>query len=158
MARVGVRGWGEGGARGLGSLGGAAPRGDNQVTHLCRLRGAAPTVEAVGLYAGHLVANKLLGRAADGAPHLCGKQGGSDFGQLALRRPLSAPDRAPGCPELRPASAKQPLGPRWPRRYGHCSPHGAPRRGRWRSRGPPAQAFAAVAVEACSEAALLVRA
>eukprot|EP00964_Phaeocystis_antarctica_P070675 scaffold43060_cov56-Phaeocystis_antarctica.AAC.2 len=46
--------------------------------------------------------------------HLCGKQGGSDLGQLALRRPLSAPDRASGYPELRPASANQPLGPRWP--------------------------------------------
>ena len=27
---------------------------------------------------------------------------------------FSAPDRAPGCPELRPASANQPLGPHWP--------------------------------------------
>ena len=35
-------------------------------------------------------------------------------GQLALRRPLSAPDRAPGCPKLRSASANQPFGPRWP--------------------------------------------
>ena len=42
------------------------------------------------------------------------KQGGSDLGQLALRRPLPAPDRAAGCPELRPASANQPLRPRWP--------------------------------------------
>ena len=46
--------------------------------------------------------------------HLCGKQGGSDLGQLALRRPPSAPDRASGYPELRPASANRPLGPRWP--------------------------------------------
>ena len=45
---------------------------------------------------------------------LCEKQGGSDLGQLALRRPLSGTDRASGCPELRPASANQPLGPRWP--------------------------------------------
>ena len=45
---------------------------------------------------------------------LCGKQGGSDLGQLALREPLSVPDRASGCHELRPASANQPLGPRWP--------------------------------------------
>ena len=45
---------------------------------------------------------------------LCGKQGGSDLGQLALRRPLPVPERASGCPELRPASANQPLGPRWP--------------------------------------------
>ena len=30
--------------------------------------------------------------------HLCRKQGCSAFGQLALRRPLSAPDRALGCP------------------------------------------------------------
>ena len=34
--------------------------------------------------------------------------------QLALREPLSVPDRASGCPALRPASANQPLGPRWP--------------------------------------------
>ena len=47
---------------------------------------------------------------------LCGKQRGSDLGQLALRRPRSAPNRAPGCSELRPASANQPLGPHycWP--------------------------------------------
>ena len=45
---------------------------------------------------------------------LCGKQGGSDLGQLALRRPLPGTDRASGYPELRPASANQPLGPRWP--------------------------------------------
>jgi len=32
----------------------------------------------------------------------------------ALRRPLSASDRAPGRPELLPASANQPRGPRWP--------------------------------------------
>ena len=31
-----------------------------------------------------------------------------------LRRPVPMPDRAPGCPKLRPASAHQPLGPRWP--------------------------------------------
>eukprot|EP00964_Phaeocystis_antarctica_P058859 scaffold34916_cov57-Phaeocystis_antarctica.AAC.3 len=42
---------------------------------------------------------------------LCGRHGGSGLGQRALRRPLSAPDRASGCPELRPASDKQPLGP-----------------------------------------------
>ena len=39
-------------------------------------------------------------------------------GQLALRRPLSAPEHGLGCPELRPASANQPLGPRWPARPG----------------------------------------
>eukprot|EP00964_Phaeocystis_antarctica_P010002 scaffold5453_cov58-Phaeocystis_antarctica.AAC.6 len=42
------------------------------------------------------------------------KQGGTGFGQLALRRLLSAPDHAPGCPKLRPASANQPNGLRWP--------------------------------------------
>eukprot|EP00964_Phaeocystis_antarctica_P129720 scaffold93599_cov63-Phaeocystis_antarctica.AAC.2 len=50
------------------------------------------------------------GRVLLGEAHLCGKQGGSDLGQL----PLPVPDRASGCPELRPASANQPLGPRWP--------------------------------------------
>ena len=35
-------------------------------------------------------------------------------GQPALRRPRAAPSRASGCPEVRPASATQPLGPRWP--------------------------------------------
>eukprot|EP00964_Phaeocystis_antarctica_P040338 scaffold23062_cov55-Phaeocystis_antarctica.AAC.2 len=34
--------------------------------------------------------------------------------RLALRRPLSAPGRAPGCPKRRSTSANQPLGPRWP--------------------------------------------
>ena len=43
-----------------------------------------------------------------------GNQGGSGFGQLALRRLLSAPAHASDCPELRPASANQPLVPRWP--------------------------------------------
>ena len=33
---------------------------------------------------------------------------------LCLRRPLSAPEHASGCPKLRPASANPPLGPRWP--------------------------------------------
>ena len=37
---------------------------------------------------------------------LCGrKQGGSDLGQLALQRPLSAPGHASGCGKPRPASA-----------------------------------------------------
>jgi hypothetical protein len=36
---------------------------------------------------------------------LCPGGGSSGLGQLALRRPLSAPDRAPGCSELRPAPA-----------------------------------------------------
>ena len=44
----------------------------------------------------------------------CRKQAGSAFGQLAPRRLLSALDHAPGCPKLRPASANQPAGPRWP--------------------------------------------
>ena len=40
-------------------------------------------------------------------------KGGSDLGQLAL---LRAPDRDPGCPEPRAASANEPVGPRqcWP--------------------------------------------
>ncbi len=38
----------------------------------------------------------------------------SVFGQLPVRRLLSAPEHASGCPKLRPASANQPLGPRWP--------------------------------------------
>ena len=32
---------------------------------------------------------------------------------MALRGPLSEPDRAPGCPGLHSVSANQPLGPRW---------------------------------------------
>ena len=39
---------------------------------------------------------------------------GSAFGQLALRRLLSAPGHASGCPEPRPASANQLLGRLWP--------------------------------------------
>ena len=45
----------------------------------------------------------------DESQHLCGKQAGSDLGQLALRGPLSL-DCAPGCPELRPASVRYSLG------------------------------------------------
>ena len=37
-----------------------------------------------------------------------------DLRQVALRRSLPASDCATGCPELRLASANQPLGPRWP--------------------------------------------
>ena len=33
----------------------------------------------------------------------CRKQGGTLFGQLALRSLVSAPDHAPGCPKLRTA-------------------------------------------------------
>ena len=47
-------------------------------------------------------------------PRYAENEGDSDLGQLALPRPLPAADRAPGCPELRPASADQPLRPRWP--------------------------------------------
>eukprot|EP00964_Phaeocystis_antarctica_P147888 scaffold114599_cov67-Phaeocystis_antarctica.AAC.4 len=56
---------------------------------------------------------------------LCRNQAGSDLGQLALRWPLSAPDRAPGCPELRPASAHQPVGqpPHRPATSGLFSTH-----------------------------------
>ena len=43
-------------------------------------------------------------------------------GRLALRRPLSAQGRALGCPELRPASANQPLGPRRPATSGVFTP------------------------------------
>ena len=42
------------------------------------------------------------------------KQGGTAFGQLALRKLLSGSGHASGCPELRPASANQPVRPRWP--------------------------------------------
>eukprot|EP00964_Phaeocystis_antarctica_P072938 scaffold44714_cov66-Phaeocystis_antarctica.AAC.2 len=44
---------------------------------------------------------------------LLANKSASDLGQLALRRPLSAQDRSPGCPRLRPAAAKQPVGRRW---------------------------------------------
>ena len=46
---------------------------------------------------------------------------------LCHRRPLSAPEHASGCPKLRPASANQPLGPRWhPGNNGRvCFPHGS---------------------------------
>ena len=40
-----------------------------------------------------------------GESYLCGQGARSDLGQPALRRPLPAPDRPPGCPEPRPASA-----------------------------------------------------
>ena len=65
-----------------------------------------------------------------------GKASWLRLGQLALRRPLSAPDRASGRPELRPASANQPLGPRWhPGQTGPGFPRGrAPSlKARWSS-------------------------
>ena len=37
----------------------------------------------------------------------CRKQGGTLFGQLALRSLVSAPDHASGCPKLRPAPRGQ---------------------------------------------------
>eukprot|EP00964_Phaeocystis_antarctica_P003875 scaffold2071_cov56-Phaeocystis_antarctica.AAC.12 len=46
-------------------------------------------------------------------PRLGRKQDGTVFGQLALRRLLSAPDHASGRPSLGPHSANQPLGPCW---------------------------------------------
>ena len=55
----------------------------------------------------------MVGRAlAPTAPYLCGEQGGSAFGQLALWRLLSAPEHT--CLRLPQASANQPVGPRWP--------------------------------------------
>ena len=62
-----------------------------------------------------LVLRLLLGL---GVPP-CRKQAGSAFGQLVLRRLLSAPDHASGCLRLRPAAANRPLGPRW--HPGHTS-------------------------------------
>ena len=38
----------------------------------------------------------------------------TSLAQLAPRRLLSAPDHDQGFPKLRPASAYQPVGPRWP--------------------------------------------
>ena len=54
----------------------------------------------------------LSARSQGGSTH---GQAGSPVGnRVALRRHLSTPDHALCCPELRPASANQPLGPRWP--------------------------------------------
>ena len=58
------------------------------------------------------VAKQEPGKGTDA--RLTWKQAGSDLGQMALRRPLSAADRVPGCPGLRLASTPQPLGPRGP--------------------------------------------
>ena len=55
----------------------------------------------------------LLAAAHEDEPR-CRKQAGSGYGQLALRRLLSATDDASGCPRLRPASANLPLGRLWP--------------------------------------------
>ena len=51
----------------------------------------------------------------------CRRQAGSGVSELALRRLLSAPDHASGCPRLRPASDNQPLGRRWPAIHSLCS-------------------------------------
>ena len=71
--------------------------------------------------------------------HLCGIQAGSDLGQLALRRPLPAPDYASGCLELLPASAGRPYRPYFPRsrarsKVGRAAarPRSGSARGGWR--------------------------
>ena len=72
-----------------------------------------------------------LGRRLE---HACDQtKAGSGFGRLALRRPLSATEHVPGCPRLRPASADQPLGPRWPATPGWWLSTAAPRCERLRS-------------------------
>ena len=77
------------------------------------LQGAVEAAAAVHILT--VLAHLLLVDALD----LCGERGGSAFEPLAgsPEASLSArstPDRASGCPELRPASASQPLGPHWP--------------------------------------------
>ena len=57
-------------------------------------------------YGPHLRASKH--QPVEQRNNRCRKQGGPDFGQLALQTLISAPDHAPGCPKLRPASASQP--------------------------------------------------
>lgn len=68
-------------------------------TELGRRTDQPRSVHLVGVSVGAFVADAIA------------KSYATTAGQLALRRPL-APDRAPGCPELRPASANYPLGPR----------------------------------------------
>ena len=60
--------------------------------------------------------------AAAQAEHMAQPLAGA-FSQLALPRLLSAPDRAPGCPGLRPASANEQVGPHscWPARIGRVA-------------------------------------
>ena len=58
--------------------------------------------------------DKEQGVVAGEGQCLCREQAGPASGQLALRRLLSAPGRAPGCPKRRPASANQPRVSRWP--------------------------------------------
>ena len=55
--------------------------------------------------------------------HPCRKQGCPDSGQLAHRRPLSAPEHASGHPELRPVSAHRPVGGA---PYRACCRHSSP--------------------------------
>jgi len=50
------------------------------------------------------------------APYLCGKQGGSAFGQLPLWRLLSAPDHASGRPGASPSLGQSPV---WATLVGH---------------------------------------
>ena len=60
--------------------------------------------------------------------NLCGKQGGSAFSLPSASWPsgrqLSAPDHASGYPELRPASANQPVGPSRPAKPALFSTYG----------------------------------
>ena len=86
-------------------------RGWSLATHGTRTtapRGRRPPAPCLG----------MAGRAlAPTAPYLCGVQGvgsGSAFGQLALWRLLSAPDRASGRQELPPVPANHTSGPATP--------------------------------------------
>jgi len=98
------------------------PHRDDAADHAAR-RGARDPCWGCGRVRGARAAALLAGGAAavlqDGlrprqAPDPCRNQGGLAFCQLALQRLLPALGHAAGCPELRPASANQPLSPRWP--------------------------------------------
>jgi len=76
-------------------------------TELARRTDQPRSVHLVGVSVGAFVADAIAkSYATTAGAGLRGNRGGSDLGQPALRRP----DRAPGCPELRPASTNHPLG------------------------------------------------
>ena len=104
-------------------------------THTARRAAAAARRAAPGRQC-TCESERLAARAS-----LCRNQVGSAFGQLALRRLVSAPTYAPRCPRLRPASANQPWGGFGPVLAGHLGlafDTGAPSRSSARRRRPAA--------------------
>ena len=113
--------WTRGQPRASGVWASQAPLQRRLAAWLLRAVGVLPPCDAAAApSAGRCRRGRTRPPSASRA-RLCGTQGGSELGQLALRRLVSAPGHASGCPTLRPASANQPLEPRRPATSGLLS-------------------------------------